>query len=276
MKKALLLILLAALSLSIPVRLKQFTYGFKIAKLRLELPYSAEWETPSSLSDEAVARILSQPFYFLGKGAQCYAFASSDDRYVLKLFRFDQRKGLGPHWIQPRKDLCGIKVRSFLSACKLGWELAREETALVYLHLNLTSRLLPTVSARTPIGRTIRLPLDGYRFALQKKAERLEETLFAARTDGKLPQRIDAMISLLVRRTTKGIGNRDPSLWRNFGFIGEEAVEIDFGNYVFCPEFSEQAMKRRELERYALPLRVWLKENAPECLAHFDGRMSQV
>ena len=28
---------------------------------------------------------LSQPFFYLGRGHQCYAFSSKDDRFVLKL-----------------------------------------------------------------------------------------------------------------------------------------------------------------------------------------------
>ena len=220
---------------------------------------SPEWETESLLSDEQLREILSQSFSFLGKGAQVYAFESQDGQYVLKLFRFDQRKRfIGP------KLTSDAKIRSFFNACKIGWEMAREETALVYLHLNPTSGKLPVLSIRTPTFRRIHLPLDPYRFAIQKKVVPLEEALTAALAEGLLGERIDAILSLIEHRAAKGIGNRDPSLWRNFGFLGAHAIELDFGNYVIRSDFQEKSARLAELERYARPLRRWLEKNAPE------------
>ena len=251
--------------LFIPLGLKNINYGFKIATLHVFLPYHPEWEIASELSKDALHEILSQQFRFLGKGAQCYAFVSEDNQYVLKLFRFDRKKKRA----RPQK-----KADRFLSACKLGYEFARKETGLLYLHLNLTSEMLPILNARAPNGRPLSLSLDSYRFAIQKKAELLEKSLCLALSQGVLEQRIDAIADLLESRAAKGIGNSDPNLWRNFGFVGEQAVEIDFGNYKVRSDFLNEDSKRQELKRYLAPLRAWVADRSPESLTHFDERMA--
>ena len=264
-KNVLFFLLFVSAVLFIPLGLKNLNYGFKIAKLHVQLPHNPQWEIGSELSKDALHAILSQRFRFLGKGAQCYAFVSEDDQYVLKLFRFDRKKKKA----RPQK-----KADRFLSACKLGYELARTETALVYLHLNLSSEMLPILRARAPNGRPFSLPLDSYRFAIQKKAELLEKSLSLALAQGVLNQRIDAIADLLESRSAKGIGNSDPNLWRNFGFVGQQAVEIDFGNYKVRSDLLNEEAKRQELRRYLAPLRVWVADHSPEGLAHFDERMA--
>lgn len=272
MKKWGLFFLLVSVCLVIPVAAKRLTRGFKMAKMRLELPFRSDWNTASELSDEEAKDILAQPFRYLNKGAQCYAFVSQDEKYVLKLFRFDQRHLFrNPRSKRPLHQ----KISSFFEGCKLASSIASAETGILYLHLNRTAGTLPILKARGPLGQSFRCPLDQYRFALQKKAAPLAATLFAARDEGTLPERIEEIVALLENRIGKEIGNTDPSLWRNFGFLEDRAIEFDFGNYVSRPDFSDVRSRRAELERYMRPLRSWLEMNAPECLAGLNARLER-
>ena len=63
-------------------------------------------------------------------------------------------------------------------------------------------------------------------------------------------------------RIEKEIGIKIQAYQRNFGFLEDRAVEIDFGNYIARPEFREQ-LPEAQLERYARHLRAWLEKNAP-------------
>lgn len=274
LRRAIYLFFVSSLFLSIPSQWKRVTYGFKVAKLQVELARSEEWEVQDLLSSQELLQILSQPFLFLGKGAQCYAFASGDNQYVLKLFRFDR---LSSWEIATGKDRTKYpeKVHSFFTACKIGYTLAKEETGLVHLHLNQTDKSLPVLKAKLPNGRILRLPLDRYRFAIQKKAEPLQEILIHAKRMGKLKEKIDAIEVLVANRAAKGITNYDSNLWRNFGFLGERAIEIDFGNYAMPPDFSGEKARFKEWKRYALPLRAWVAKHAPECLAYLDEKMKR-
>lgn len=88
------------------------------------------------------------------------------------------------------------------------------------------------------------------------------ETLRIAVREHRLQERVEQISSLLEKRIAKGIGNRDPSLWRNFGFFETEAVEIDFGNYVARTDLQEAAAQKKEWARYMDPLHAWLAQNA--------------
>ncbi len=240
--------------LVIPAGVKRLTCGFHRKKIEISaLASDPRWETVSFFSDKKAAEILSQKFRYFDKGLQCYVFLSEDEKYVLKLFRFDRQR----RFFSSKKQDLKNSFQLFES-CKLANELAPEETGLVYLHLNLTQGKFPWLQAKDPLGRFFTIPLDRYRFALQRKAEPFAKTLFIALREGVLEQRVQEISALLEKRIEKGIGNRDPSLWRNFGFFETQAVEIDFGNYVIRPDFITQGAKDAEKERYMEPLRAWI------------------
>jgi hypothetical protein len=98
------------------------------------------------------------------------------------------------------------------------------------------------------------------RFALQMRATPLERALLDSYQKRDLPRfrhQIDSLFSTVKSRMALGIVNADPKLIDNFGFIGERAVEIDFGHYV-------AKQPRKELELYASKLSKWMREYTPE------------
>lgn len=237
--------------LSLPSLARKFTRGFRIAKLHLDFPFQPEWEVDP---DPAVHAILHQNYSFIGKGSQCYVFESADRRYVVKLFRFDN----------PAMD-----VPRLFHACKLAYDRLREETGVVYIHLNPTRLGFPPFCCKDAIGRRYELCLDSYRFVLQRRSDPFLAVLMAARSDPLLMQkRLDQFIDLLQTRAAKEVLNVDPNLSRNFGFLDDRAIEFDFGNYQLNPGLNRSA----EIRHYASKLRPWLEENAPEWVAYLDRR----
>lgn len=123
--------------------------GFSINKISSKLPYNEMWDTQSLTSDEKEKlrkEILSQPFYYLSSGTQCYAFVSQDGKYVIKFFKM--------HKILPKKWLKDVPFSFFekyrwesiakkqngslniFKSFKDAYEQLREESGLIYLHLN--------------------------------------------------------------------------------------------------------------------------------------------
>lgn len=234
MKRFLFLILFSVATLSIPALAKRLTDGFKPAKLRVDFPFHPEWEVSF---DPALAALLNQPFHYLDKGSQCYVFESKDKQIVIKFFRFND----------PKSEL---KVFTLFNAAHIAYEKLKEETGLLYIHLNPTSSSLPIIRLTDAIGRSYRFPLDECRFAIQKRAKSLEMALKEALNDPELLQkRIDQFTTLLKTRINKGVYNSDPTLARNFGFLETSAIEIDFGNYKPILPHSPQV----EFERYMGP-----------------------
>ena len=62
--------------------------GFSPKKILSDFSEHPDWNTSPSLSDHsAIEKVLDQPFFYLGKGVQCYAFISQDGTTVLKFFK---------------------------------------------------------------------------------------------------------------------------------------------------------------------------------------------
>lgn len=243
MKRLLIFVITCTCFLSVPALFKQVTCGFKIAKLSQAISFTKEWDLPSDVSQEELFQILSQPFVYLDRGAQSYVFVSQDDQYVLKLYRIPRESSL---W-------------NLFSASVLAYKKAKEETGLVFVHLNRTENTLPITSIRAPIGRTFQIALDHYHFALQKKAipfQKAIEIACLSKDFSLLQKRLDAWMELLDARIAKGIENTDTAFYRNSGFLGDKAIEIDFGNYV-DGSFSLDREKEKHVKRFE----DWLKKN---------------
>lgn len=254
MKRALLFLLLCSFALSLPNFAKRITKGFRLSKLQLAFPHHAEWEIAPN---PAINEILKQNFTFLGKGTQSYVFESEDGKYVIKLFRYDQPSSKN-------------KIVLLFNACKIAYDHLQSETGLVYIHLNPTPMNLPILHFQDAVYRRYEIPLDHYRFALQKRAEPFTETLVASRRNPQLmKKRLDQFLTLLKTRTGKGIFNSDPSLSRNFGFLEDQSIEFDFGNY----RYSHGADESAEINRFNGKLRYWLEKHAPEWISYFEEQI---
>ncbi|MBX7067035.1 MAG: hypothetical protein K1X28_07380 [Parachlamydiales bacterium] len=249
MKRILLAIVFSLAVLSIPSFVKRMTGGFRLAKLHVEYPSHPEWNVPF---DPELNSLLNQPFHYLDKGSQCYVFESKDRQIVIKLFRFSDARS-------------ELKVFTLFNAAHIAFQRMKEETGLLYIHLNISQENLPTIRLKDAIGRTYRLRLDEYRFAIQKKAKSFEIAMQEALKDPILMQsRINQFAALLKTRVEKGIYNSDPTLGRNFGFLENQAIELDFGNFKPILPHSREI----EIERYAGKFREWLKQNAPEWVSY--------
>lgn len=257
MRRIVFFLLFVCALFSLPALAKRLTHGFRVAKMNLDFPYHPEWEIEPN---PEIYSILKQPYSFIGKGAQSYVFQSRDRKYVVKLFRYDQ----------PSSE---SKVVHLFNACKLAYDLLRDETGLVYVHLNPTPHNLPVLRCKDAVGRRYKFPLDQYRFAVQKKAETFRSTLEkASRNPSEMKKRLDEFVDLLRARTDKNILNSDPNLSRNFGFLKDRAVEFDFGNY----RYSSDLNRLSEIKRYSGKLRRWLAKYHPEWVTYLDQRIEEI
>lgn len=279
-------------SLVLPNFLKKLTCGFHLA--RFDVSHRVEnWQEDRSKrscsfvnpeADETVKQILSQPFSYLGRGAQCYAFEAQDGQFVIKIFHENReifpfyawKKQFRKKSPRPKHSLRG----SDFEACTIAYEKAQEETALLYIHLLASDNKLPSLQARDPIGRPVKLPLDHCVFVLQKKLEPFRSSLIKASLDGNLSPYLSSFFSLIESRTAKGIRNADPRLEPNFGFLHERAIELDFGRYILDQNSLTSEFQVVEREKFIAELRKFMQLELPhemkkfeETLAEFRARM---
>jgi hypothetical protein len=127
----------------------RLTDGFRVSNMTYDMPHNPDWEVPP-LSDQEkkeVDSILNQPFNYVGKGAQSYVFASKDGKYVIKFFKF---RHLRPSWIidalpewdflkdyrEKNRERKNRLIMVVFSGYKLAYDELRNQSGIVYLHLN--------------------------------------------------------------------------------------------------------------------------------------------
>ncbi len=264
------------------------TDTFALYKILSELPHHAEWEIPESSKEElaSIKHILNQPFHYLGRGAQCYVFVSDDHQYVIKFFRLYHL--LPPFWtklplppfLHPYRlakmvQKQGELQRDFLSY-KIAFEQMREETGLLYVHLNKTNMLNQHIQIFDRLNICHELDLDQMEFLVQKRADLLypalaniveREGLDAAR------ESLSHLLDLLVLRCKKGIFDKDPDLNTNFGLIGHTPIQIDVGRYRILEDSTPGTIDRDEIIRITDNLNQWLRANYPTLSDHLETQI---
>ena len=268
------------------------TEGFRLHKVASTLTYRSDWEAaPLPAEEQAqIDKILSQPFHFLGSGGQCYALLSEDGETVMKLFKHHHMRPVSwlnkiwlPFFLEgQRQKIVKSRIERLefiFGSCKLAYDQFKEGTGLLYIHLNKTDEWHRSLTVVDKVGIAHKLDLDQTEFALQKRASLALPTLdtLMARGDTEGAKRaIDSLLQLIIDRSKAGIGDRDPVIKRNFGYIGDRAIEIDLGSY-----FKDEYLKappgyHRALFLEAQKLNKWIHKHHPSLYKHLDEKISDL
>lgn len=153
-KKAALFFCLILLLFTFARLYYHLTDDFRLGNISYDFSNTPVRQIPDLTIEEyaVLYRLLDQNFYYIGKGSQCYAFASEDGSYVIKFFKF---KHLRPNiLINLLPNLFPFKTfkenhierkRKKLIETLNGYDLAfnenRQETQLLYTHLAPTDFL---------------------------------------------------------------------------------------------------------------------------------------
>ncbi len=281
------ILLAIALAVSIGHFCHRQTDGFTRSRITSALPFHAEWETPPLKAEEqrALSGILNQPFLYLGKGAQCYAFVSQDQQYVLKFFRHHRLQP--PFWVPsfPLPSFLEIKRQAiykkgqdkqarYFKSCKLAYERLREETGLVYLHLNKTDHLHQSVAIVDKLHIEHVLNLDEMEFMLQKKAQliypMLEEWI-AKKETARMRASIDQILHLLLKRCQRGLSDKDPDLRTNFGFVDNQIIQFDVGRF----SLRKNRPLSEEIIQITSSFKKWLEERDPSLALYLQEQIEE-
>lgn len=253
------------------------TDSFRLYEILSAMPNKARWET-TPLNSEQREKLLSQPFFFLGHGEQFYAFLGSDQKTVLKFFRHDH---LSPKHLVRFLPLPTSLKTSFLEhksrydlsplfdSAKLAYDELKEETALIYLHLNKTEKIYDNVTIYDKLGIRHEVDLNATEFALQHYVEP-----FCQAIDRKMQQnevaaakeQIHSLICLIKKQCQNGITNTDSSFKRNFGALGNMAITLDMGSLLRDERVKDFVGQQAEIQRLTARLNRWLKKHHPELL----------
>lgn len=255
--------------------------GFNFDKVLSCDTFQSEWavSSPAFLSD-----IFSQPFIYLTSGSQSYVFISQDQKYVIKFFKNNR---LTPKKWLKHIDLPGLSALRYEKVVKREENLKRqfdliksifdqckEDVGLVYVHLNPSKDLkihLPLLYQ----GQKFQVDLDEYPFLLQERAELIYPRLTRLMKDHDRAGAVNAMralLNLIRNRSERGFEDFDNGYSKNYGYIGERAIQIDIG---FLAPSTNRSSPVHEIQKVGEMLKGWVESNCPDLLPDLENLMSE-
>ncbi|MCI0382114.1 MAG: hypothetical protein L0207_03565 [Chlamydiae bacterium] len=236
-------------------------------------------KTNLSQDPKLLDEIISQPFYYLGKGTQTYAFGSQDGKWVIKFLRIHRLKWtdfffrISPSFFQKRiastLEKRKNKLQKDITSFQIAYSLFKEESGLIYLHLEDKPVINQSLHIYDKINVHHEIPLDSLPFIVQKKATDLYSSLEKWINQNEMETAKEALshlVSLLKARCVKGIHDKDANLKTNFGFVGTRPIQYDIGRFKMVPltEIKEEVIRITDslvswLEKISPSLALYLK-----------------
>lgn len=256
------------------------TDDFRLSNISYEMPYQQSWEIPflPQEQEEQLQKILSQQFSYLGKGAQSYAFASDDGRYVLKFFKF---KHLRPSWFQNLLPSIGFiktykekqsarkrrKLYGVFQGYKIAYDHHKNESGLLFIQLNRQDNPNRTVIIRDKIGLKRTVELEHIPFILQEKGQTLRVVLNSLLQQGDVrgaESRIGKIFDLYASEYGKGIYDHDHGVMYNTGFVGDRPIHLDVGKMVQEDSMKQRQVAKQDMQLVAVKMNAWIEKFYPQ------------
>lgn len=256
------------------------TDDFRLSNISYKVPFEVPWSaTPLTPEERGVLSIIfAQPFNYLGKGAQSYAFVSKDGQYVLKFFKFKHLKPSAfvnalPDYFpfQVYKQSCISRKARKLVGVFNGYALAfnenKDASQLLYLHLVPTTDLQLEVTVKDKLGISRNIALDDVVFLVQKKGETLRSRLSKLLDRGDVAgakEAIDKIIAMYMDEYSRGLYDHDHGVMHNAGFINDKPFHLDVGKLNKDERMLQEAVYKEDLAKITFKIDEWLSRNYPQ------------
>lgn len=247
-------------------KLWRANHGFCLSIIEAPLPQLSEIHPQLTFPQE----IFTQPFHYLGRGAQSFVFESKDRKTVLKFYRFPSHLRRFPWTHHPLGYLFSSnrqKIKAYnikkLQLSFHSFALAENplstETGVLYVHLRPTSTLCQKVHLIDHLGSHYHIPLDSIAFVVQKKGTPFLSAFQEASYE-KQKTMLASLIQLIVNRCQHRITDLDNMDNDNYGWSGSEAIHLDIGRF----QEKTDLQTKDEILRVTHPLIDYLAANSPE------------
>lgn len=244
------------------------TKGFRLQNLLSSYPPLYPCTPVTETEKESICKILAQPFYFLKKGQQCFAFASQDGKYVLKLFRWDKlepspfMRYLPLSFTQKNKEEKSKKQSLDFASYQIAYTHLKEETGLVFLTLAPQKDLNVPIELYDNLYIKHILLANDIAFILQKKVEDFFPKFIATKQIDSLHPFLLCLANILHKRADQKISDSDITLEYNMGILDGKPVLFDIGNlrYLETTALKEAKFVLTALAKKDPSLSLWLEE----------------
>lgn len=276
------------LSVGVIISLARFTHsqtrGFRLSKIENNLYPIKSW-TPDEDNGE-ITPWFYQSYSFLDRGLQSFVFVSEDQQYVVKIFNNRYQSAMSrfsflskipflTHWARNKYHYYKNKLIRTFTSYELAYQHLREETSLLYTHLNSTECLPHSFTIKDCLNISHTLDLNQYGFIVQKKCDLFYPTLAAYIERNEIhlaKEAINQLVELFLYKYKNGIADNDPLIRTNYGFLNEQLVQIDVGPLSLDPSLMDPEKYRSELIRTTRSLKHWLAPRSPELVDYLEQK----
>jgi hypothetical protein len=171
------------------------------------------------------------------------------------------------------------KLNYFFESWKLTFEKLKEESALLFVHLNKSSFLRTQLSIYDKLGRHHQIDLDQTEFCLQHVVKPLDETLLEYRQKGEHRQAkelIHRLLTLILSEYSRGLADNDHALVQNTGVLNGYPIHIDIGQFVENEEIKNPDIFHQELFTKTFRLKLWLQKYYFEIAEYLEQELIQI
>lgn len=213
------------------------------------IEYDAEYFTGSPTDmvvPVAVKAALDQPYTYLDRGKQAFAFVSADGRYVLKFFDRSRLRQWSDHAAAVQR------MHQVVHGYTVAAQYDRDHVGLLYVHMMPTQSLLPTVDLTDRFGFSHKIDLNAVPFVLQDKAVPTRVYIARLLDAGKnveADRAFEAIYAMYTDEHSRGVYDGDHNVMVNTGFVGDTPIRIDAGRLTINKGVQRPVRSRQEIDK---------------------------
>lgn len=260
-----------------------------MSNIEAQIPYNAKWDIHllSPNEKDEVGRALRQPFTYLGKGCQAYVFASADGNYVIKFLKYQRFRP--QTWIDlftfvpfiadyqfAKTEEKNEKLNKVFTSWKIAFEVLKNETGVIYVHLNKTHEWNQSLAIRDKLKLEHQVNLDQTEFLLQRRAIMLcpaIDQLVANSQNEEAELLIDRLLTMLLIEYARGYADNDHALMQNTGVLDGFPIHVDVGQFIHNVSVQAPKVYKQELYDKTYLFHRWLKQHHPHLASHLAARL---
>jgi len=178
-----------------------------------------------SLSPQELQALLSQPFTYLSKGNEFFAFSSKDNKWVIKFLHLS--KSVRRFRVTHQKKSIQ-KLSLCLTSIKSAYEQLPTITNVAYAHLSPSDHLKQKILLIDKLGHSWEADLDALPFVIQRKGTPYF-THFEKLNASEKKALISDTIALFLNLYDNQLIDRDPIFSKNYGVYANKPFILDIG-----------------------------------------------
>lgn len=272
-KKTLKLTFFTGLTASVALFCHKATDGFTINSISHVL------EDGSQPLPEDLNFLYNTTFSYLGKGAQAFAFVSSDKKYVIKFIRFDHLlpkpfvrlfQAYNHPYIKLRLARSQREISELLQSFNFAQTHLKQETKVIHFQKKSLDRPLFIIDKIGCAHKIQNAP-----FIVQHYVPSLGDQIHNLDTEN-IKIIIDQMFAMARKRHQLGIKDKDPNLLTNFGFCNRTLVEFDIGRFYSTTIYESIDTRRQELIDIFKPFLNEFIEKDSNISSYFEEKLNDL